>query len=233
MIKSSASLQLRLAQVTRLWRKWRRIHAARSPNERRLLVVGAIAITWFITDTLFLTPALARFKTSSVRYDKANVELRTKEDEQRRYNSDMVAMTAQLKGDVERMRADVIRQKKDIDAFQDGLVPAREMRNLLQTLLARHDDVRLISMKTLSGDDVRKLSPGTKDMPGLYRHGMELKLQGRFASLLDWLLAAENSPRKLMWSGMRLEVDSKQQLFLTVNLFTLSPDAEPLEIAAP
>lgn len=233
MIKSSASLQLRLAQVTRLWRKWRRIHAARSPNERRLLVVCAIAITWFITDTLFLSPAMSRFKTSSTRYDKANIELRTKEDEQRRYTSDMVAMTAQLKGDVERLRVDVARQKKDIDAFQDGLVPAREMRNLLQTLLARQDDVRLVGMRTMSGDEVRKLSPGTKDMPGLYRHGMELKLQGRFASLLGWLLAAENSPRKLMWSGMRLEVDSKQQLFLTVNLFTLSPDAEPLEIAAP
>jgi MSHA biogenesis protein MshJ len=233
MIKSSASLQLRLAQVTRLWRKWRRIHAARSGNERRLLVVGAVAVTWFITDTVFLTPAVTRFKASSQRYDKASVELRNKEDEQRRYTSDMVAITTQLKGDVDRLRADVAKQKKDIDAFQDGLVPAREMRNLLQTLMARHDDVRLISMKTMTGDELRKLSPGAKDMPGLYRHGMELKLQGRFVSLLQWLLAAESSPRKLMWSGMRLEVDSKQQLFLTVNLFTLSPDAEPLEISAP
>jgi MSHA biogenesis protein MshJ len=233
MIKSSATLQAQLAMVQRLWRKWRRMHSARSPSERRLLVVGAVALTWFLMDTVFFSPAMARFKSSSTRYNKANAELQSKQDEQRRYTSDLVAITAQLKGDVARLRVDVAKQKKDIDAFQDGLVPARDMHALLQTVLARHDDVRLVSMKTLSADDVRKLSPGTKDMPGLYRHGLELKLQGRFANLLEWLTAVESWPRKVLWSGLRLDVDDKQQLSLTVTLFTLSPDAEPLEIAAP
>jgi MSHA biogenesis protein MshJ len=233
MMKSSATFQVQLAQVQRLWRKWRRVHSARSASERRLLVVGAVAITWFICDTLFFSPAMSRFKSSSVRYSKANTELQSKQDEQRRYTSDMVAITTQLKGEVERLRLDVAKQKKDIDAFQDGLVPARDMAALLQTLLAKHDDVRLLAMKTLSSDEVRKLLPGTKDMPGLFRHGVEMRLQGRFATLLNWLLAVESWPRKLMWSGMRLDVGEQQQLTLTVTIFTISPDAEPLEIAAP
>ena len=43
----------------------------------------------------------------------------------------------------------------------------------------------------------------------------------------------ENWPRKVMWSGMKLELDERSQLTMTVTLFTLSPDVDPLEIAAP
>ncbi len=233
MTGNAALFQLQFAQVQRLWRRWRRIHAARAPGERRILIIGAIAVTWFICDSLFLTPALNRFQSTSSRYNKASAELHAKQEQQRRYSSDMAAITAQLKGDVERLRNDVAVQKKDIDAFQDGLVPARDMRQLLQTVLTSRSDLRLVSMKTLSPDEVRKLSPGIKDMPGLYRHGLELRLQGRFHGLLAWLSTLENWPRKVLWSGLRLDLDDQQQLFLTVTLFTLSPDTDPLEIASP
>ncbi len=233
MIRNSAMFQLQFAQVQRLWRKWRRMHAVRALGERRILVVGAVAVTWFICDSLLLTPAMSRFQSSNSRYKRANSELESKQEQQRRYSSDMVAMTAQLKGDVERLRNSVAKQKRDIDAFQDGLVPARDMRQLLQAVLSGRSDLRLVSMKTLSSDDVRRLSPGTKDMPGLYRHGLEMRLQGSFHGLLEWLSTMESWPRKLLWSGLRLELDDKQQLFLTVTLFTLSPDVDPLEIASP
>jgi MSHA biogenesis protein MshJ len=233
MIKNSALFQLQFAQVQRLWRKWRRMHAVRAAGERRILVVGAVAVTWFICDSLLLTPAMSRFQSSNTRYKRASTELESKQEQQRRYSSDMVAMTAQLKGDVERLRTDVARQKKDIDSFQEGLVPARDMRQLLQAVLTGRSDLRLMAMKTLTPEEVRKLSPGIKDMPGLFRHGLELRLQGSFHGLLEWLSTMENWPRKVLWSGLKLELDDKQQLFLTVTLFTLSPDADPLEIAAP
>jgi len=224
---------LQLAQVQRVWRKWRRIHAARAPSERRILLLGAVAVTWFLMDTVLLTPALDRFKIASNRYSKANSELRQKQDQQRRYNSDMIAITAQLKGEVDRLRGEVAQQKKDIDAFQSGLVPARDMREFLNGVLSSQPDLLVLSMKTLSQEDVRKAMPGVKEMPGLFRHGVELKLQGRFQSLYQWLQTMENWPRKVMWSGMKLELDDRSQLTMTVTLFTLSPDVDPLEIAAP
>lgn len=225
--------QLQLAQVQRLWRKWRRIHAARTPSERRILIVGAVAVTWFIMDSVLLTPSLDRYQIASNRHRKASTELTQKQEQQRRYNSDMIAITAQLKGEVDRLRNEVAQQKKELDTFQEGLVPAREMREFLQGVVSSQPDVQVLSMKTLSQEDVRKASPGIKEMPGLYRHGVELKLQGRFQSLYQWLSIMENWPRKVMWSGMKLELDDRQQLLLTVTLFTLSPDVDPLEIAAP
>ncbi|MEY2844377.1 MAG: hypothetical protein RI920_2414, partial [Pseudomonadota bacterium] len=35
MIKNSPMFQLQFAQVQRLWRKWRRMHAVRAAGERR------------------------------------------------------------------------------------------------------------------------------------------------------------------------------------------------------
>ena len=107
MSTGSAVFQSQLARVQRIWRKWRRVHAARSVSERRLLVVGAVAVTWFLCDMLFLTPSMARFKATSDRYSKASSELKLKQDEQRRIQADMLAITSQLKGDVERLRVDV------------------------------------------------------------------------------------------------------------------------------
>ncbi|MEY4767048.1 MAG: hypothetical protein RI907_3721 [Pseudomonadota bacterium] len=233
MIRSSPAFQLQFAQVQRQWRKWRRVHAARASAERRILVIGALAVTWFMLDSLMLTPAFDRFKASSTRYQKANADLRSKQEQQRRYNSDMVAITAQLKGEVDRLRVDVARQKQEIDGFQDGLVPARDMRNLLQAVLGTRPDLTVVSMKTLSPDEVRKAQPGSKDTTGLYRHGIELQLAGRYQSLFEWLSTMESWPRKVLWSGMKLELDEHQQVVMTVKLFTLSPDAQPLEIAAP
>jgi hypothetical protein len=38
------------------WRQWRRMHAARTVSERRLLVVAGVALTWFLLDQVLVTP---------------------------------------------------------------------------------------------------------------------------------------------------------------------------------
>lgn len=217
----------------RHWRRLKRAHAARTASERRLLVLGAVAVAWFISDTLLIGPSYARFKETSVRYAKVRAELNSKRAESQRVNNDIQAMTAQLKDEVEAARQRVAIQKKDIDSFQSGLVPAREMRQVLQGLLARTDGVRLVAMKTLSPEETAKLTPGVQDVPGMYRHGLDVRVSGGFNDLYEWLASVERLPRRLLWSGLRLELDEEQRLFLSVRVITLSPDAVPLEISAP
>lgn len=217
----------------RHWRRLKRVHATRTDSERRLLVLGAVAIAWFVADTLLIGPSYAGFKEASTRYNKARAELSSKRAENQRVSNDIQAMTAQLKDEVDAVRKRVAAQKKDIESFQSGLVPAREMRQVLQGLLARTDGVRLVSMKTLSPEETAKLTPGVQDVPGMYRHGLDVKVTGGFNNLYEWLASIERLPRRLLWSGMRLELDEEQRLFLSVRVITLSPDAVPLEIAEP
>jgi len=217
----------------RHWRRLKRVHATRTDSERRLLVLGAVAIAWFVADTLLIGPSYASFKAASTRYNKVSAELSSKRAESQRVSHDVEVMTAQLKDEVETVRKRVAQQRKDIESFQSGLVPAREMRQVLQGLLARTDGVRLVSMKTLAPDETAKLIPGVQDVPGMYRHGLDVKVTGGFNNLYEWLASAERLPRRLLWSGMRLELDEEQRLSLSVRVITLSPDAVPLEIAEP
>ncbi len=229
----AASWQEWTGLALRHWRRLKRVHATRTDSERRLLVLGAVAIAWFISDTLLIGPSYASFKETSARYNKVRAELNSKRAENQRVSNDIQAMTAQLKDEVEAVRQRVAGQKKEIDSFQSGLVPAREMRQVLQGLLARTDGVRLVSMKTLSPEETAKLTPGVQDVPGMYRHGLDVRVTGGFNDLYEWLASIERLPRRLLWSGLRLELDEEQRLFLAVRVITLSPDAVPLEISAP
>jgi MSHA biogenesis protein MshJ len=215
------------------WRQWRRMHAARTLSERRLLVVAGVALTWFLLDQALVTPGYQSFKTASTRFKAADTNLRNQQVETARFGADLAAMENQLKGEVSRMRLVVAQQNKDLEELQHGLVPAREMREVLDGLFSRHAQVRLVSVKTLSVDEARKAGMSVQDLPGLYLHGLDVTLQGSFVDLLAWLEAAEELPRKLLWSGMQLQSDEQKGLMLTVRMFTVSPDPDPLEILAP
>ncbi len=215
------------------WRQWRRVHAARTLSERRLLVVAGVALSWFLLDQTLVTPGYQAFKAASIRFKKADTSLRTHQTETARFGADLAAMEMQLKGEVSRMRLVVAQQQKDLEELQSGLVPAREMRQVLEGLFSRNAQVRLVSVKTLSVDEARKAGLSVQDMPGLYLHGLDVTMQGSFVDLLTWLGAAEALPRKLLWSGMQLQSDEQKGLTLTVRMFTVSPDPDPLEILAP
>lgn len=222
-----------VAKVQRQWRQWRRVHAARTLSERRLLVLAMVALTWFVVDFVLVTPSYKRFSEAQARVKKANGELQAKQAEATRYQNDMQMMTAQLQSEVDRIRKSVAKQHEDLEALQGGLVPAREMRGVLEGLLERGGSLRLISMKTLSPQEGQRAGAAVPELAGLYRHGLEVTLQGGFNDLLQWQKGAEQLPRKLLWSGMQLAVDEQHRVALTVRLFTLSPDIEPLEISPP
>lgn len=66
--------------------------------------------------------------------------------------------------------------------------------------------------------------------PTVYRHGVELTLEGGWRDLVVWLQALENSPLKVLWGGLKLEVEHHPRLLLTLRLYTLSLDAGWVEI---
>lgn len=222
-----------LAMALRQWRRLRRVHARRSDSERRILVIGAVAVAWLLADSAFLTPALARVKAATTRHNQVKAELSTKSAEAARYTNDLKMMTDQLTVEVEALRERVAKQREEIESFQSGLVPAREMRAVLQNMLAQTDGVRLMSVKTLSADEARKVLPVANEVPGLYRHAMDVTVSGPFQNLVDWLVSVEGMQRRLLWSGMTLALDEQQRLSLSVRLVTLSPDLVPLEISEP
>ncbi|MCU6498389.1 type II secretion system protein M [Rugamonas sp. A1-17] len=65
---------------------------------------------------------------------------------------------------------------------------------------------------------------GTAPAPLLFRHGVQLVLQGSYLEMIDYLEALEAMPTQLFWGAAVLDADQYPQARLTLTLYTLSLD---------
>ena len=125
-----------------------------------------------------------------------------------------------------------------------SLVAPQQVGALLEELLGRHSGLRLLSLRTLPASPVL----GAKDAAaakltrpanvanaadaaasgraaaGLYKHGVEIRLEGGYAELVAYLERLEKSPQKLLWNSVTLSAEKHPRLVLTLTVFTLSLD---------
>jgi MSHA biogenesis protein MshJ len=65
----------------------------------------------------------------------------------------------------------------------------------------------------------------------LYRHGVEITVEGGYGELMAWLWALENLPGpRLLWGGVKLNVEQHPTVRLSLTVYTLSLDRAWLEL---
>jgi MSHA biogenesis protein MshJ len=64
----------------------------------------------------------------------------------------------------------------------------------------------------------------------LFRHGVQLVLEGSYLDLLDYLTRMEQLPTQLYWGDMQLQVISYPRVELTLDVFTVSLDNKWLNL---
>jgi hypothetical protein len=64
----------------------------------------------------------------------------------------------------------------------------------------------------------------------LYRHGVALSVEGSYGDLLAYLQALEALPHKLLWGPLTLDVEHHPQVLLKLEVYTLSLQAEWVEL---
>ena len=69
-----------------------------------------------------------------------------------------------------------------------------------------------------------KPQPAAAPAPLLYRHGVQLVLQGSYLEMIDYLEALEALPSQLFWGAAALDAEQYPQARLTLTLYTLSLD---------
>jgi MSHA biogenesis protein MshJ len=56
----------------------------------------------------------------------------------------------------------------------------------------------------------------------VYRHGVQLTIEGGYHDLLQYLVAMEKLPWRVVWGEADLRVDEYPKIVLTLTLYTLS-----------
>ncbi len=224
----------------------------RNPRERLLITAACAALVLLLADSLWLSPALQAFKAArSTQAAAAQVRAAVQAD-LGRLESQGLAQARQQQAELAQWRQRLADGDTALRTHEDSLVGADRMLDLLEQLLARHADVRVRAMRSLGRSDL--LSGSTAPVPaaaasgarpgaavpanplgpspagGLYRHGVELVLEGGYADLLVYLKAVEALPQRLLWGGASLKVEQHPRAVLTLRVYTLSRDPNWLEI---
>jgi MSHA biogenesis protein MshJ len=115
------------------------------------------------------------------------------------------------------------------------LVTPAQMPRLLQSLMAKHSSLTLVSLKSLPAapllsqtqSQVNAQNNGQKDKPspgGIYRHAVEITIAGSYADLSSYAAELQRMTPRPLWSALQLKVVEYPRSELTFTLYTLSLD---------
>jgi MSHA biogenesis protein MshJ len=115
---------------------------------------------------------------------------------------------------------------------QSTLIAADRMAGLLEDLVARNRNLELVDLKSLPPTRVGAGSAGAKADPtpprpderAIFRHGVELTVQGGYMDLLEYVRQLERLPTQLLWGKIDLSVGEYPKVTMKLTLYTLSLD---------
>ena len=233
------------------WRTLQRRFDQRAQRERLLLIAAVAALALMLADSLWLGPAQKTFRAARSQQVLAQTALQSLQSEFERLSDQGRRQAQARQSELTGWRQRVREGETALRQHEDSLVGPDRMIGLLEHLLARHGELRVRAMRSLGRSDL--LAPaGNADSgaaaapaaspasaagaaandshPSLYRHGVELVLEGGYADLLSYLRAMEALPQRVLWGSVSLKVEQHPKSVLTLRVYTISRERHWLEI---
>lgn len=234
-----------------LKQRWRALAAkidATSVRERVMGFGAGAALLLFLLYSLFLNPLFAKQKalTEAIAQQQQMIsgidaEILLK------ISGNTGDPDAQERIRLERLKQETARLGNTLRTTQGGLVAPDRIVFLLERLLKQHARLRLVSLKTLPsgpvggaatapasaataaaattpGAAVNAVASVVKAPPLLYRHGVEVVLQGSYVDMVNYMEALEAMPAHVFWGKANLVVEHYPGASLSLTLYTLSLD---------
>ena len=218
------------------WGRWVTWFDGRVPRERGLLslaVLGGIAVLMW---ALFIDPAQQQSKGAARTIAAQQAQLQLLQAQVAAMQAPGSSPEEQARAEIEVLKAQLVDMEGRLAAMEGALVPPQRMAGLLESMIGGRSGLRLVSLRTLpvtsvlerKETDKGKLDAATGDAAGgaggLYKHGVELTLEGGYAELTDYLARLEQLSQKLLWSSVSLSAEKHPKLVLKLTVFTLSLD---------
>lgn len=166
--------------------------------------------------------------------------------------SQAVAMDAQIKALRQTLRSDpdaaakarlaLLRRELDeidisLGGVQKNLVAPDNMARLLEDMLNRNRNLRLVALKTLPLAPLverkeKEAADGKRpqQVQPVYKHGVEITLEGGYPDLLRYLTELEGLPWRMYWASADFRVEQYPQGRLILTVYTLSLDKTWLSV---
>lgn len=233
------------------WQQLDRIIEKRSMRERLMIFVIAALFVVTLVDKFFINPQLASQQQLSQKIKADQQQLAAIQAEiNNRINAHEADPDAAARLRYRQLAEQQAQVRGQLEGVQKGLVSPDKMAVLLEELLRRDGKLRLRSLRTLpvaslsepldsaapqagtaqSGGNEKAAAPASAPKEPVYKHGVEIVVEGSYADITHYLTELERMPWQLFWAGTRLDADGYPVVRLTLTLFTLSLDKTWLNI---
>lgn len=207
----------------------------------RWLVIGAVLGGIVMIGTMqFIEPALNRTKLAQHALVEQGAQLSILRAQMLALQSSSKDPDVAARAELAELRKRLAELGERLGTMERSLVPPERMASLLEDLVGRGKDLKLISLRTLPVRPVLEkpaekapagpaaatppAAPVSGASAGLYKHGVEILLEGSYADLAAYLVRLEKSEVKLLWSDVSLSSEQYPKLQLKLTVFTLSLD---------
>ena len=212
-------------------------HAALSRREKLLTGLGLVLGPLLIGNTLFIERQWLGARNQQNAFPANQESLLDFQAQPGQLQQQLAAdPNAAKKTELQVLTAGIGQLDGQLREIASGLVRPEEMNGLLQGLLARQAGLRLISLKTLAPQSIVAGTTGAKapakeaqDKPAervfdLYRHGVEIRLEGSYDDLQVYMAQLEKLPQRLLWGELVYRVIDYPRAEIRLTLYSLSPD---------
>ncbi len=224
---------------------------ALNKRERWIICCALFTLVYAIINTLLLNPLFTHQKslTNELETDQSQIQALTL---QLNEYSHMVIVDpdTQNKERISALQANLQQLNTQLNGLQTSLISPDKMPELLRSLLKKNGKLKLIELKTLPTkdllesasedantstptmpDDTKKqvLNISQPDAP-VFKHSVEIKLEGRYLDLLEYVSELERMPWHVLWSKADLNAKNFPTSQLKLTVYTLSLDKTWLSI---
>lgn len=201
-------------------------------RERGVLLAGGLAVI-FILGYSWFDSSLARQRVLAAQLSEVSAATAMSKAQAQ-------SVTIQLSRDPdERARVRIAKLTEQVNSLEAqmqginrGLVPPQQMARILEKMLTRDARVKLVKLKTLPVSNLIERKDGKQDagQANVYKHGIEISLQGRYLDMLNYLDRLEALPWQMFWSEAKMDARDYPAVRITVTVFTLSLDRDWLVV---
>ena len=219
--------------LSQQWNALNRKYAALSQRERLLVALALVLGPLLIGNALFVDPQWSRNKAMQNAIATQSAALVAMQTQAASLQQELsIDPDAGKKAEL----ATLVAQRDEMDGklrqVGSALVRPEEMNALLEGLLMRHSGLRLVSLKTLAPLGVLREKDAIKEADGkpverafdLYRHGVEIRVEGSFGQLQAYLAQLEKLPQRLLWEQLSYRVIDYPRSEMSLTVYTLSSD---------
>jgi len=206
-------------------------------RERWLIAAALLGGIILIGYSLFVEPALQRAKLAERSLTEQRAQFSALQAQSVALQSPEQDPDVAARAELEGLKKQLGEMTGRLSVMESSLVPPERMSALLEDMIGRKSGLRLLSLKTLPVSPLLEKKAGAEasgaeksvDKPantsaGLFKHGVEIRLEGSYQELTAYLERLEQAKSKLLWSSVTLAAEQHPKLVLKLTVYTLSLD---------